>query len=357
MFPDLKIGKLPALVLLAVLTAAAQTGPVALKSPDGAIEISIATLQPRSAPAASGQLAYRVTFRGRPVIEWSNLGLALEGAPPLGPAVRIESSQAATQDEIWNSVQGKANPIRNHYNAVSVQTVETAAGGRRMVIEARAYDDGAAFRYVVPEQPAVKELRILNESTEFHFSKDASTFSMISRGFQTSNEDDYHQLTIGGLHPEYLVNLPVLLEVPGIAWVGLTEADIEDYSTLYVTGAGSQTLAARLATRVEDMNTSSNVAPSFDPKADASKVSVIAQTPVKSSWRVLMIADQSRTAGGIEHGAQFESAQRHRRHLLDPARQDRLGLVERQPRQGRCQARHEQRNHEVLHRFRRAEQV
>ncbi len=40
------------------------------------------------------------------------------------------------------------------------------------------------------------------------------------------------------------------------------------------------------------MNTSTEIAPSFDPKADASKVSVIAQTPMRSAWRVLMIADQ-----------------------------------------------------------------
>ncbi len=288
----LKIARIFALVLLAVLTAAAQAGPVVLTSPNGALEISIATVGGQSVQAAGGQLAYRVAFRGRSVLEWSNLGLAVEGSPPLGPAVRIESAPVSSQDETWTPVAGKANPIRNHYNAVTVQTVETAASNRRLVVEARAYDDGVAFRYVVPEQPSFKELRILNESTGFRFSKDASTFALISRGFETSNEDDYHELTISGLHPEYLVNLPLLLEVPGIAWVGLTEADIEDYSNLFVTGAGTGILTARLATRVEDINTNANIAPSFDPKADASKVSVIAQTPVRSGWRVLMIADQ-----------------------------------------------------------------
>jgi alpha-glucosidase len=293
MLSNLKIVKILAPVLLTVLTARAQTGPVVLKSPNGALEISFATVRGQSVQAAGGQLAYRVAFRGQPVIEWSNLGLAIEGSPSLGPAVRIDSSQPSSQDETWNPVHGKANPIRNHYNAVTVQTQETAQDGRRLVMEARAYDDGVAFRYLVPEQPSVKELRILNESTQFRFSKDANTFSLISRGFQTSNEDDYHELAISGLHPEYLVNLPVLLELPGVAWVGLTEADIEDYSNLFVTAASDgRTLAARLAVRVEDVNTSSTVAPSFDPKADASKVSVIAQTPVRSAWRVLMIADQ-----------------------------------------------------------------
>jgi hypothetical protein len=69
--------------------------------------------------AAGGQLAYRVDFRGRPVLEWSNLGLLLDGAPALGPALGIESAQASSLDETWTSPQGKANPIRNHYNAVT----------------------------------------------------------------------------------------------------------------------------------------------------------------------------------------------------------------------------------------------
>ncbi|MGA9623728.1 MAG: glycoside hydrolase family 97 protein [Bryobacteraceae bacterium] len=292
MLSDPKIVKIFALALWAAFTAAAQTGPVVLTSPNGALEISFAAVRGQSLQPAGGQLAYRVAFRGRPVLQWSNLGLAMEGSPALGPVVRIESSQPSSQDETWTPVAGKANPIRNHYNAVTVQTVETAAGARRLVLEARAYDDGVAFRYVVPEQPSLKELRILNEATQFRFSKDANTFPVISRGFQTSNEDDYHQLTISGLHPEYLVNLPLLVEVPGIAWVGLTEAGIEDYSNLYVTAPGNGTLTARLATRVEDINTGADVAPSFDPKADALKVSVMAQTPVRSGWRVLMIADQ-----------------------------------------------------------------
>jgi alpha-glucosidase len=292
MFNGLRIIKTLLPILWIMLTVAGQAGPVVLKSPNGELEISIATLQGLSLRAEGGQLAYCVSFRGRSVLEWSNLGLIIEGSSVLGTDVRIESSQTSNQDETWTSVQGKANPIRNHYNTVTVQTAETSANGRHLVLEARAYDDGVAFRYIIPDQPKVKELRILNESTQFCFSKDASTFSLISRGFQTSNEDDYHELTISGLHPEYLVNLPLLLEVPGIAWVGLTEADIEDYSNLYVTASGGRTLTARLAPRVEDINTSADVAPSFDPKVDASKISVIAQTPVRSAWRVLMIADQ-----------------------------------------------------------------
>jgi alpha-glucosidase len=261
-----------ALLLLAGFTTAAQAAPVVLKSPHGKIEIWIATVRGQAEIAEEGRLAYRVAYCGQPVIQWSSLGLALEGAPALGTGMRIEATQTASQNESWTAVQGKANPILNLYNAVTVRAVEPGANGRRLTVEARAYNDGVAFRYVVPEQPALKDVRILNELTQFNFAKDAQTWPLISRGFQTSNEDDYHELMIGGWHPEYLVNLPLLLHLPGVAWVGLTEADLEDYPNMFLTAVAGKNLAARLAPYVEGANTSAETAPIFDPKADAKKV-------------------------------------------------------------------------------------
>jgi len=279
------------LALIAALPVAAQTSQSVLRSPQGDLELTIATVRGQAVQEAGGQLAYRVTFRGKPVLEWSNLGLAIEGAPVLGAAVRIESSQPFNHDETWKSVAGKTNPIRDHYNAMAVQTVETAANGRRMAVEARAYDDGVAFRYSVPDQPGLKDLRITNEATQFHFSKDATTWSLILEDFQTGSEDDYHEIPIQGLNAKNLVGLPVLLEVPGVAWVGLTEADIDDYAGLFVYSVSRQnTFNARLAPRVEDPN-GPHIPWPMDAKAAASMVSVIRQTPANSPWRVLMIAD------------------------------------------------------------------
>jgi len=280
-----------ALALVAVLPAAAQPSQAVLTSPHGALELTIATVRGQAVQEAGGQLAYRVTFRGKPVLDWSNLGMAIEGAPVLGAEVRIESAQSSSHDETWKSIAGKASQVRDHYTAVTVQAVETAQDGRRMTIQARAYDDGVAFRYVVPEQPGLKDLRIVNEATQFHFPKDATTWSLILPDFQSSSEDDYHELTLEGLHRDYLVGLPVLLEVPGVAWVGLTEADIEDYAGLFVYSMDRQnTLAARLAPRVEDP-AAPHIPWPMDAKASASTVSVIRQTPCNSPWRVLMIAD------------------------------------------------------------------
>ena len=278
-----------AAALTVMVSAVAEVNSVVLQSPNGALEISIATLRGQAVQTA-GQLAYRVTFHGKPVLGWSHLGLALEGTPVLGAAVRIESAQTSSQDETWHSLAGKADPIRNHYNAVTVQTVETVANGRRLTIEARAFDEGLAIRYAVPQQAAIKELRLLNEVTQFHFVKDATTWPLILRDFQTSSEDDYHELTLSALHPEYLIGLPVLLEVPGLAWVGLTEADIDDWAGLFVSAANQNTLAARLAPRVEDPR-APHVPWPLTPQTAAKTISVIRAIPAQSPWRVLMVAD------------------------------------------------------------------
>ncbi len=278
---------LAGLTLLSVCTAE----PVHVKSPDGQLDIAIATLQNNVPQDEPGRLAYSVTFHNKPVLEWSNLGLVLEGAPALGGAVRLEPPQPSSHDESWHPTAGKANPIRDHYNAATIRAVDTGGSGRSFSIEVRMYDDGAAFRYLLPN--AESPVRILNESTQFHFSKDARMIGLISRGFQTSNEDDYHELNVSAVHPEYLLNLPLLIHLPGIAWVGLTEADLENYPNLFVTAGDARILKARLATRVDDINTHTEIAPVFDPKADESKVSVVAEGAVKSAWRVLMIGDEA----------------------------------------------------------------
>ncbi|HVX67270.1 MAG TPA: glycoside hydrolase family 97 protein, partial [Bryobacteraceae bacterium] len=261
-------------LLLAIVPAFAQTGPVALKSPDGSLEISIATLKGDTLEAAGGHLAYRIAYRGKPVFQWSGLGLSVQGGPPLGADMRVTGSQPSGGDETWTAVHGKANPIRNHYNAVTVEAVETGRPNRKLTIEARAYDDGVAFRYLIPAQPMMRELRISAEDTQFIPAKDAATFPLILNGYRSSHEDDYHELAVSAIHPDYLVGLPLLMEVPGVAWVGLTEANIDNWAGMYL-GAPrrGRGLEARLA-----------------PRIDEPGLAVSTATPARSPWRVFMIA-------------------------------------------------------------------
>jgi len=179
-----------------------------------------------------------------------------------------------------------------------------------------AYDDGVAFRYVVPEQPSIKELRILNEATQFRFSKYANTFSLISRGFETKQRGRLSRAD----HRRPASGVPRQPSGPrGSAWYRMGRSDGSRHRRLFqhVRHCRGRPDAHGPAGGPGEENPNSNaeIAPSFPTKEDRSKVSVIAQTPVRSALACVDDRRSTRTAGGIQHGAQFESALRHRRPL------------------------------------------
>jgi alpha-glucosidase len=247
-----------------------QSGPVLLSSPDGKIQASFST-------EATGQLVYEIAFNGKPVIGRSNLGLELQDQPMLGGTLRIVTSRPGKIDETYTVPAGKSNPVHDQANTVAIDLQDDSRAARKLTLEARAYNDGIAFRYVIPDQPRTKTIRIVNERTQFAISGDATTYPLILRNFHTSYEDDYRTVSVSGLHPEALIALPLLLELPGRAWFAITEAHIENYAGMYLMRSranNSRILEARLA-----------------PHVDEPGIAVVRQTPAESPWRVLMIAD------------------------------------------------------------------
>jgi alpha-glucosidase len=240
-----------------------------VQSPNGDIELSIS--------ADGGALSYTVSFHGRPVILKSALALEIEDQPALGTGVRIAGARRGAIDETYSMLHGKSNPVRNVARTLAVDVEETHAPLRRFTIEARAYDDGVAFRYVLPNQSSLPALRLTAERTEFQLAKDATTYPLLLESFQTPYEDGYHIMPLSGIHRDSLIGLPLLAELPGVAWVAITEADIENYSGMYLMHNGHEprSLFSRLA-----------------PSIDEPGIAVTAATPARSPWRVLMIADQ-----------------------------------------------------------------
>jgi alpha-glucosidase len=271
-----------ALSLLALGTTAMADTTVTLESPNGAIRLEVFTRDANGGRAESGQLAYSVSFRGKPVIEASALGLNVQGEPApgrgvatVGRAARIETVHRSAIDETYTIPAGKSNPVRNHANAATIVITDSVEGP--FALDARAYDDGVAFRYAAPPRGDTVERRIANEATEFRLAKDGMTYPLILPNFHTSYEDDYHRLPLSGIHQDALIALPFLAELPGTAWVAITEADIDNYAGLYLrrNGRDSRTLTARLA-----------------PRIDNPDVSVVAGGGIQSPWRVIMIGDR-----------------------------------------------------------------
>jgi alpha-glucosidase len=184
------------------------------------------------------------------------------------------SVQTGQHDETYTIPVGKTSSVRDHYNSALVDLVDDS--GRKLSIEVRAFNDGVAFRYIVPELPSIQKVRIEHELTQFNYNKDATLYPLILDGFQTPYEDEYQVRQVSGVHRDWLIGLPLLAEVSGIGWVAVTEADIDNYAGMYLRkGTSAFGLRAELSPRIETPN-----------------IAVEANAPIDTPWRVLMIADE-----------------------------------------------------------------
>ena len=132
-------------------------------SPNGQLEfrLFIAT----QANSNLSRIAYEVFYRNKPLISTSYLGLDIQDQEPLlGENVGLTSSSSATSPR---------------YNSLTAKYMQNGSLGRLINVEVRAYNDGAAFRYVIPPSTPLMDFVIAEESTEFHFTENLEASSVV----------------------------------------------------------------------------------------------------------------------------------------------------------------------------------
>ncbi|MEO5592161.1 MAG: glycoside hydrolase family 97 protein [Chitinophagaceae bacterium] len=274
------------LLLLTVTTGAVcQEVLTDLLSPDKTIQIRFQTGSEDQKADKAHQLYYSVSFNGKLLLKSSALSLDIKDYAPLGASVRLVNTKTSSADEMYHLLVGKASDVRNQYNAVQLELEETEAPKRKLIIEAKAYNDAVAFRYVVPDQATTRDsFQLKNENTEFHFSTDATTYAQVLPHYRSMYESEYLKLPVsafsnqGGVKSSVLIGLPMLAEVPGAGWLAIAETGLQDYTSMYLTnpagGWSGHTMQARLS-----------------PRIDSSGMAVTGKGQLRSAWRVIMIAD------------------------------------------------------------------
>lgn len=155
--------------LLLPLSVAAQT----VSSPNGAISVSFSL-------ADGGRPTYEMTYKGRPVVKPSHLGLELAkdkhatkgfAETSLMDGFTESHSEVSSFDETWKPVWGETATIRNHYNELLVSLSQDHTG-RQMNIRFRVNDDGMGLRYEFPQQDSLVYFIVKEEHTQFAMTGD-----------------------------------------------------------------------------------------------------------------------------------------------------------------------------------------
>jgi alpha-glucosidase len=179
---------------------------------------------------------------------------------------------------------GRAAEARDAYNGLRVELEEPGFLARRLTIEARAFNNAVAFRYLVPDSGAARDFRLAREATEFRLPNDATSYALVLPHYRSMYESEFLKLPLsafsnqGGVASSALLGLPLLLELPGTAWLAIAEADVRDTAAMYLTNPSGSWTGHWVESRLS-------------PDPDDPDLAVTGTLPYRSAWRVVMIAD------------------------------------------------------------------
>jgi len=262
------------------------TNAQSLKSPDGELCLEL-NLTPEGVPS------YALAYNGKQVIKPSLLGFELSGTSAtlrdLQHGFVETGSSSSSFDETWHPVWGETRDIRNQYNELQVNLLQSATG-REMTLRFRLYDDGLGFRYEFPEQKNLVYFVVKDEHTQFAMTGDHTaywipgdydtqeydyTVSKLSeiRGLMKSAvTDNLAQTTFS---PTGVQTSLIMKSADGL-YINIHEAELVDYSCMNL-----------------NLDDSSLVFESWlTPDAQGNKCHL--QAPCLTPWRTVMVSDDAR---------------------------------------------------------------
>jgi len=265
------------LIALCPLLVTAQT----ITSPDKNFSMQFAL--------KNGVPAYQLTYKNKPVIKESTLGVEVKNAPSFTDGFTVTNTAQASVNDTWEPVMGEQKTIRNNYNELAVTLSQAKNNNRYIIIRFRLFNDGLGFRYEFPKQNGLSYFIIKEEHTQFKLAGDHKVFWI--PGDYDTNEYAYTTSKISEIpalqkkatieinaqqpiaNPS--VQTPSMMKSPDGLYINIHEAGLINYPAMQLNvDAATLTLSSHLT-----------------PDAVGNKGYM--QTPQTSPWRTIVVSDKA----------------------------------------------------------------
>lgn len=243
-------------------------------SPDGELKVIVSD---------AGGLNYRVEANGKTIVTNSPLGLEFQDGTKLGPAAVIRKGAKARHNGEWKNPFGNRRMVPDHWRELRLRLEERGTPDRTFGLIVRAYDNGVAFRYDLPESSGLGQFVLTNELTEFRFADD---YRCWVGGESECAENEYPETKLSAIPSgqpgrPYRSVLPLALETPA-GYFAIAESDVLDWAGMSLAGTGTPAVKAVL-----------------DSRSDG-KGLVMSSAPCVSPWRVLMFGRTAEELAGSD---------------------------------------------------------
>ncbi len=238
---------------------------------------------------ANGVPSYQLTYKQKPVIKPSTLGLELTEGPAFMNGFTVSNTEQATVNDTWEPVWGEQKTIRNNYNELLVTLTQAGQNGRHIRIRFRVFNDGLGFRYEFPKQEQLKYFIIKEEHTQFNLAGDHKIFWI--PGDYDTNEYAYTTSKIseiGSLMKKATMEIHAQQPIQGLAVQ--TPAMMKSADGLYINIHEAALInypAMNLNVDDKNLRMSSHLVP------DAVGNKGYLQTAAQSPWRTIVVSDRA----------------------------------------------------------------
>ncbi|MEX1384540.1 glycoside hydrolase family 97 N-terminal domain-containing protein, partial [Lutibacter sp.] len=220
----------------------------------------------------NGNVKYVINFKDSVLIKPSNLGYLLKNSKPMNGNFSVNDFKISSSNSTWSQVWGENKVITDNFNKLEIFLQEKVEPFRKMNVVFKVYDDGVGFRYEIPKQANLDSILIMEELTEFNFSKNFDGW------FTPANFDSYEQLYQNApLNTIESANTPITFESDNQFFVSIHEANLTDYADMTL-----------LKNKDKEFSFKSDLVPWPDG------IKVKTSTPMVSPWRTIQIVDKAK---------------------------------------------------------------
>lgn len=236
-----------------------------------------------------GRMSYSVKKGDKMLVERSPLGLTTNQADFSAGGLEYVSHNVAALDETYTLTTGKRRECRNNFSQLTF-TVRHVKAAWNLSVLFRLYDDGFAFRYVLPKKGSLNRIQITDEASRIK----VKGFKYCL-GCRFNHPDDYYHPNIPyesnygryawtdlqGHGHDARLNAPALVSA-GLDYLLITEAaNVGTYSTALLRAESAEgEFSFAYSGDTKDMNTD--------------KIhSLTVELPMKTPWRMAIVGGLS----------------------------------------------------------------
>lgn len=215
--------------------SAQQENTTKVSSPDKNIVLTVA-LQ-------GGQLYYQISLKKQPVITKSKMGMMVNNMPFTGGSSVDNIEQTVIRETYpWRGIK---NTAINYCNDAKIK-ITGEDGSSSFTIETRVFNDGVAFRYIIPQE---SDDSITDDLTEFSIPKGSIIWSQPS---VYDYEGNYVKQPVEQVKAGQTAGPPVTVLLPDKSgYAAITEGGLVDFAGMSLTATGTGKFKATLAGTVK----------------------------------------------------------------------------------------------------------